>query len=580
MNFKKVPLIAILVSMSFLLTPFCKVQARDTSQITDWYIKSFTSEITVNTDSSLDITEKIEADCGNLANKHGIFRILPTAYSPSSGQWVNTPVELKSITDFKGTPYQYSTTTSRSDHTITWKIGDADTIVHGVNNYQINYHVKNTIRFTDSNFDEFYWNLNGNFWQLQTDSYTAVINFPKGIDQTHYKELNLYSGQFGSNNQIATSNWTGENQLTVQSARMLNEGEGITLSLTFNKGIITPYEPTFWEKNGKYFFFLLPILSLILAYLLWNKFGRDPKINPTVAPEFEIPEKLQPMEMGVAYSDGVLKSEYISAALINLAVKKVVKIEEITSGTIFKHKDYKLILLNETKENISQAEKSLLNDVFGGQSEILLSSLRNQFYKNIPDLTRQIKNDLVGRNLLIASSRVWQIAFWGTMGVLFSLAFYSFVLNPYLGLNLILSGLVFLVFSFLMTKRTPEGLKLYKRIEGFKLYMNTAEKYRQRFNEKENIFEKFLPYAIMFGMTGIWIAKMKQIYGEDYFNSYHPIWFYGANLASFNADSLNSAISSISSNMASTLASSPSSSGSGGGGFSGGGGGGGGGGGW
>jgi uncharacterized membrane protein len=112
------------------------------------------------------------------------------------------------------------------------------------------------------------------------------------------------------------------------------------------------------------------------------------------------------------------------------------------------------------------------------------------------------------------------------------------------------------------------------------MYMDKAERYRQKYLEKENIFEKLLPYAIMFGITTMWIKKMKNIYGEEYFNTYHPAWYYGAGLASFNADTFGAQISQISSNMASTMSSSPSSSGSGGGGFSGGGGGGGGGGGW
>ena len=106
--------------------------------------------------------------------------------------------------------------------------------------------------------------------------------------------------------------------------------------------------------------------------------------------------------------------------------------------------------------------------------------------------------------------------------------------------------------------------------------MKTAEKYRQQFNEKENIFEKFLPYAIMFGMTKEWIKKMKDIYGEQYFGSYAPAWFIGGNISSFDAGSIDSAISSMSSSMNSAMSAASSS----GGGGAGGGGGGGGGGGW
>jgi uncharacterized membrane protein len=108
--------------------------------------------------------------------------------------------------------------------------------------------------------------------------------------------------------------------------------------------------------------------------------------------------------------------------------------------------------------------------------------------------------------------------------------------------------------------------------------METAEKYRQQFYEKENIFEKFLPYAMVFGIAKLWAEKIKEIYGQEYFDSYHPVWYVGAgDFSSFDAasftESLNSITTSISSNVS-------SGSGSGGGGFSGGGGGGGGGGGW
>jgi Predicted membrane protein (DUF2207). len=84
-----------------------------------------------------------------------------------------------------------------------------------------------------------------------------------------------------------------------------------------------------------------------------------------------------------------------------------------------------------------------------------------------------------------------------------------------------------------MPKRTLKGAELNWRVKGFKLYMETAEKYRAQFNEKENIFEKFLPYAMVFGMTKLWIKKMEKIYGKEYFASYHPVWYAGNFAAGF-----------------------------------------------
>jgi uncharacterized membrane protein len=149
--------------------------------------------------------------------------------------------------------------------------------------------------------------------------------------------------------------------------------------------------------------------------------------------------------------------------------------------------------------------------------------------------------------------------------------------GAYFSVGLFFSGLIFLVFSFFMPKRTKKGMEALWKIKGFKLYMKTAEQHRQQFYEKENIFEKFLPYAIVFGMTKLWIKKMEEIYGKEYFSTYHPAWYVGAEAISFDASVFESQLSSITSAIGSI---SSSSSGSAGGGFSGGGGGGGGGGGW
>ena len=106
--------------------------------------------------------------------------------------------------------------------------------------------------------------------------------------------------------------------------------------------------------------------------------------------------------------------------------------------------------------------------------------------------------------------------------------------------------------------------------------MEMVDKDRATFYEKENMFEAFLPYAILFGMTKEWIKRMRDIYGEEYFST-HPMSWYVGGAGSFNADSFTSVMDNLSSSIA---ASTLSPSGSGGSGGSGGGGGGGGGGGW
>jgi uncharacterized membrane protein len=163
----------------------------------------------------------------------------------------------------------------------------------------------------------------------------------------------------------------------------------------------------------------------------------------------------------------------------------------------------------------------------------------------------------------------------GSIGLFLFLQIMS--LSPLILAGLFVSALIILLFGLFMAKLTLKGAELNWRIKGFRLYMNTAEKYRSRFQEQEGTLEKLLPYAILFGITKKWLKKMKDIYGEEYFNSYHPVFMAGA-LSASNFDSFTTAVSEISSSIASNVSS--SSSGSSGGGSSGGGGGGGGGGGW
>ena len=75
---------------------------------------------------------------------------------------------------------------NKTNKTITWKIGDANKTVRGLNYYKIVYEVKNAVRFGNPDFDELYWNLLGTFWQIDIDNFSAELVF-------HQKSINRMS---------------------------------------------------------------------------------------------------------------------------------------------------------------------------------------------------------------------------------------------------------------------------------------------------------------------------------------------------------------------------------------------------
>jgi len=561
---------------AFLFLPF-SAQARES--VDYWYIKDFQAKIVVNKDSSLDITEDIIADCGNAAGKHGVFRILPERIKLDNGKTINTPVELLSITDFDGRPLKYKETRNVFEKTITWKIGDADIEVNGANHYRIHYRVKNTIRFNDD-FDELYWNLSGNFWDLEIDNFRADIIFPANVSEAETK-VDYYAGALGSKEKsLVAYRWSAPQTLEFNSTGTLKIGEGVTASVIFSKGIFTPYEPGFFERWGAYLWIFIPLVVFFICFWLWKKYGKDPRVDKTIIAEYEIPDNLTPSETGLLMTNGSFSNKLITAEIINLAAKGLLTIKEIEKKVLmFSSKDYELTKKPDARieAGLTAPQKEILENVFKDGDSVQLSDLKNEFYKSLAGIKRESKKLLTDKGLIMAEGLRFQILFI-VLGVLFipGAVLLGILQLFYLAAGFFLSGIIMIIFAIIMPKRTPAGAELNWKIKGFKLFMETVDKHRAAFYEKENIFEKFLPYAIVFGITGIWIKKMIEIYGEKYFNAYAPAWYAG-HVGAFDARSFESSITSLSSAIA---ASTSSPSGGGGAGGAGGGGGGGGGGGW
>ena len=324
----------------------------------------------------------------------------------------------------------------------------------------------------------------------------------------------------------------------------------------------------------------MPIIVFIICFLIWRKHGKDPKVRRPISPEFGIPDKITPIQMGMIISSGRWNNKLITATIIDLAVRKLIIIKEIKVQKLFiKIKSYKLIKTDKFNlSELTKPEKIIVNKMFLGNDSVILASLKNTFYKGLGIIKKAATDEAVDNKWVTEKGSMVGATFIIIAALVCSLFFRISQVNPSpLMVSVVLSGIILTVFGVLMPKRTPAGAELYSRIMGFKLYMRKAEKYRQQFYEEENIFDKLLPYAVLFGMTRRWAKTMEKIYGKEYFATYRPVWFVGGSFQGFNANAFISTLNGITSNIASSTG---TGSGAGGAGGSGGGGGGGGGGGW
>jgi len=141
----------------------------------------------------------------------------------------------------------------------------------------------------------------------------------------------------------------------------------------------------------------------------------------------------------------------------------------------------------------------------------------------------------------------------------------------------IVSVLVLIVFAQIMPARTEAGTRALEHVLGFEEFLRRVESdnLKRIILDHPEMFDKYLPYAMAFGVERQFARAFEGIYTEP------PQWYVGPSVMNFNVGHFSTSMSHLSTVAATTMSSTPrssSGSGFGGGGSSGGGGGGGGGG--
>jgi len=107
------------------------------------------------------------------------------------------------------------------------------------------------------------------------------------------------------------------------------------------------------------------------------------------------------------------------------------------------------------------------------------------------------------------------------------------------------------------------GARQRERVLGFEEFLDRVEGDRfERVIKTPEMFERFLPYAMAFGVERRWANAFRDVYREP------PTWYVGTNPMGFNAGTFSSRLSDLSTRAGSAMSSAPRSSG--GSGFSGG----------
>ena len=544
-------------------------------------ILNYDSPISIAENGYLSVTETIRVKAEGDQIRRGIYRNFPTRYKDKLGNHYKVDFDVISVRrNGQSEPWH----SEQKSNGIRVYFGRANRVLEpGVHEYELSFVTNRQLGFFGDH-DELWWNVTGNGWMFPIDRVVATVSFPFRVASEDLK-LSVYMGQYGSHETSATAEVVSASQVRFETSRPLSPWEGMSIVVEWPRGLVT--EPGIGQKarwflsdNGAALILLLGILApFAWYYWAWNKVGRDPQ-KGVIIPRFKPPEGLSPAACRYV-KDMSFNRNAFTAAIISLAVKGQLLIDE-------DDEEFTLRRVRDAKEaDLTRGERAVLEDLLPRPSSSIKMDNKNHkdFQSARTALKKELKKEYLGRlfhlnGIYLAPPVLMSIA---AAIIAIFLDGGPPVWIAYLVLTMALHG----GFTYLMRAPTPAGRQVIDEIEGFRMYLDTAEQDRlDRMRSPvltPEVFEAFLPYAYALGVENSWCQRFASELPEEVRQQagYHPGWysgqFHGMSALSHLGDNFSSSFSS-----AISSASSPpgSSSGSGGGGFSGGGGGGGGGGGW
>ncbi len=550
----------------FFLVP-AALSARE--EIIDYH-----SEIVVQRDGLLDVTETIRVRAEGRQIRRGIFRDFPTRYKNADGTISATGFDVLEVRR-DGAPEPWFT--ERQSNGTRLYIGARDvSLSPGVYTYIIHYTSPRQLRHFEAQ-DELYWNVTGTDWAFPILQASARVILPPGAEITG---TTAYTGAQGERGQDFSVTYDGEASARFETTRPLRPQENISIVVAWPPGFVD--KPTAMDEAGYLLSDNIHILvgalglGAVFVYFLvmWVRVGRDPEKGAIIA-RYEPPAGFSPAACHFVSNMGFSNTAF-TAAIVNMAVKGYLIISEdddkdytltrtgkdaglskgeqtIASRLLSYDSSIKMEQKNHTK--IRGARKALERALgaefeenyfrrnrgayFTGFGLAILAILGMALLSPQREITIFMSIWLAGWSfgvyaLLVRVKNKWVSAFSkrslaGGFGALFATLFaLPFVAGMVIGLvffsasfsipaAVLTSLILFVTLSFYHLLKAPTrlGRRIMDEIEGFKLYLSVAESDRMRFfnppEKTPELFEKYLPYAIALGVEDQWGGQFEDV---------------------------------------------------------------------
>ena len=479
----------------------------------DYIIRSYNIDITVNKDNTLSVTEDITAFFNT--PKHGIYRYIPIVnrIKQSDGSYKKVNCSVSNV-KAEGLYDKY---TDGDNYVI--QIGDPDQRLSGLKDYTISY-TFSMGRDTNDGFDALYYNLIGTGWDTCINGVTFSITMPD--DNFSKDKLSFYLGEYGSNTGDSIEYNVNNNVITGKVYKTLYPGEALTATLILDDGYFTFNYSSYYAQL--IFTVAVPLIALLAVLFLWTKHGRDKKIVDVV--EFYPPEGLNSAEVALWYN-GKLSREDTIGLLIELANEGYIEITEKEKGKVFKSTELEIRKIKNEYTGSDDMKRQFFSGLFKSGDCVSPDDLEDEFYNTIDGvigLAAGSQEKVFNKKSLALRAIGWIISI---LSIFISLKIAGIGLtdrgNAIAGAVGVLIGIIAFVMSFFIRQRSDMGHELKQKINGFKIFLETAEKEKLEtlVESDPSYFYDILPFAYVLGVSDKWIKNFEGITLE------RPHWYCG-----------------------------------------------------
>lgn len=505
-------------------------------------IVDYAVAVDVQPNADMVITERITYNPGTMRVRHGLIRDIPTQDVLDGGRVRVYGVDLLSVSRDGGqVPY----TADESDGTLSLRIGDENTPITGLHEFQIAYRVRDGLDVLqagdlDANAPaqvqpgdiELYWDFVGDQWDFPVYRAEVAIKGPaRARAATCYAEsvydqgcqVDLNGGPSGATTMMATSADPPSYAGTVTGVIAWDGGAFTQLPTPF----ISDNPQVAEGKRASALFRLsgpLALLALALPIALAIVFRRRSRgvVIAATPVRYEPPEGLRPAEL-LAGLEGNAGTRGVAATLADVAARGHITVRQ-EEPRAFHREGLELTSTEHGKDALQFWEESLLSAIFQGQPTATIGSYDPALAAGVSDFTRTLKSQakasgrynptgdkpdrpyklvMVAGMLCLAGMVVALIA----SGDVFPMAALA-VLGP-ISIGLIIGGIAGATIT--PRRQTPRSAAFIAEAEGFRRFMDSdSAAARRDFAQRTGmtdiaVFATFLPYAIALGLEDTWI---------------------------------------------------------------------------